>query len=1293
MQQTMTAQLNNKNSKSCTQGFKRTCLLILALCGLMLASTTQAAIDPIFKNSFEQNEINAIVFITPNSSQVVDQDSLQVRVRVSTALGTLQSVSIQAISAQVVSQETDFAEFSAQIPLTLGDNTLVATAHYSDQDSSLQRLVRYIPLPEISITSPTDWQTLGGVGGAGGALDQSGNVQRPVTITGVLNSMANIVDVQINQQQADFDNSSFSFNDFFLHEGSNLINVTALDQYDRQASSQITVYVDQSAPFLSVEGLNNRITSANQIDITGIVNDAIQADFNAPEVTVTISNAANGISQAAQVQDIHYFAADFPLAVGNNPLLITAADAYGNSRDITASVVRIAVGSNRITRFTGNKQAGLVNSQLPQALIINAMDREGLPLVDLPVYFDISKGTGSISSQANSTDLSDGINPARNLIINTNDAGQAQVWLTLGAQSGLGNVQVRAYTPSQAEDVYFTETTLPNDPSQVAIEGASGSQYAQTNGQPVDALTVIVSDDNNNPIANQNVLFSIESGAAYFKANSAPNGQLQATDQTIITTTDKRGQASVRPLVGSTSGNIVITAQAQLIDNSLIGKATFNIIALKRLNGPTSLTGIAMDHTGTPLAGIQFSIARTQLTAISGSDGYFEFPSQVPTGKINLYVDGRNVQAQQGSETVEYPALHFETAIIQGQHNQLPHPVYLPPVHIENTSIVGGNQDVTLTLPNFQGFKMIVKANSVTFPDGSTEGELVVNPVNNDRLPMVPPGAGGRFMATGWTLQPSGTRFDPPIEVHIPNTDGLKPGTTIPIVQWDHDMAFFVPMGLGTISEDGSELVTNPGSGITKAGWGGGPPPISPNTGSNEAGCKITSIKKNGKDILWELALRDGVDVEFEVETEGSTCSNDWQYAWEFHDLSIGVTSSNEAMPTHHYSGLEFFDDVGIYLVRVVMTCTQCDPSYLEAFTAVNIYYPVVDIEKDEAHENGWFELHPFDTGQYYQERTNLKVEMKYPEGHPEAGAIISDYSGNAKITEGGATHYYNNEAGASELPKNDFEITGGKGEISIDSVSDEFANSDGPNGWPKDANILIELDDFEFLNLESKDEYEVKQWVTDSEADVGGPNDSQMPDWLEIKLWDKIKVFSGSSGAVGQVFQNINTVKLAEKDKILTGAECGRTPDIESEVNTLYIDYTCQIGGEGENMFRKDTNKALFKSTFYQARISWQAAQRFTTPENATGAEPKNDSDGDGCPEVIVISDNTEADIQASTPIQDGWGISGDDVPPNTNTNPDDVINQIIDLIPWKNHQISKCHYILKQDAEEFMNDHILGK
>jgi hypothetical protein len=93
---------------------------------------------------------------------------------------------------------------------------------------------------------------------------------------------------------------------------------------------------------------------------------------------------------------------------------------------------------------------------------------------------------------------------------------------------------------------------------------------------------------------------------------------------------------------------------------------------------------------------------------------------------------------------------------------------------------------------------------------------------------MVPPGGAGRFSPFGWTLQPTGTRFDPPIEVRIPNVDGFKPGITMPVVQWDHDLAQFVPMGLGTVTADGTQLITEPGSGITKAGWGGGQPPPPP---------------------------------------------------------------------------------------------------------------------------------------------------------------------------------------------------------------------------------------------------------------------------------------------------------------------------------------------------------------------------------------------------------------------------------------------------------------------------------
>lgn len=100
-------------------------------------------------------------------------------------------------------------------------------------------------------------------------------------------------------------------------------------------------------------------------------------------------------------------------------------------------------------------------------------------------------------------------------------------------------------------------------------------------------------------------------------------------------------------------------------------------------------------------------------------------------------------------------------------------------------------------------------------------GTLVVSPVTADRLPMAPPSGGALFGVPAWTIQPAGTRFDPPIEVTLPNSTAQPAGDNLPIVQWDHDLGQFVPMGRATVTEDGAYLITDAGSGVTKAGWGG----------------------------------------------------------------------------------------------------------------------------------------------------------------------------------------------------------------------------------------------------------------------------------------------------------------------------------------------------------------------------------------------------------------------------------------------------------------------------------------
>jgi len=735
--------------------------------------------------------------------------------------------------------------YTASVILVDGANALNAKVTFDDGTT---RTVTYDAPPVVTITSPRDWETFGpaaSINGApvsGNASNLTGLVDRPITITGTLSKA--VTSVSINQQAATLapDGRSFTFNNFFLREGTSLLSVNATDSSGRIGSANVTVFVDQTAPLLSIENpVNNAVTSSMRIDVRGIANDAVEGGLGAAEPVVTITNTANQQSITAVVSDRYYFATDIPLEVGANDLSVTATDQRGNARTKAVRVVRVAVGSKRITLLGGNRQSAPVKSELPQALQISAIDAQGNPLANLPVRFDIVRGNGSISLQPGAPTKPNGVNPARNLVVDTDNSGVAKLWLALGSESSPGGNSVRAWSPEIAEDTIFTATGTRGAPYWVVIDGNASAQFVQTGTAPVDALQSAVYDQNYNRMVATLVRYRILSGEALFTANSAQNGTVSADGQTITVLTDKDGRASVRPIAGRTPGIVKIISEAVLPNNAVAGQALFQLSVLERKSGPTKFRGVVMNHTGKPLAGVRFSIARTNLSATSDSNGKFEFADQVPPGKIDLFVDGRTVTP---APNIEYPALHFETAIIPGQDNQLPHAIYLPPVNLSASQIVGGNQDVTLTIPGYEGFELIVKANSVTFPDGSHTGPLVVSPVHNDRLPMVPPGGAATFGTLGWTIQPTGTRFDPPAQVKIPNPGKMTAGQTAQIVQWDHDLATFVPMGRGTVNEDASQIITDFGSGITKAGWGGcAGPGCAPDPGFPQ--CVIPSLLCN----------------------------------------------------------------------------------------------------------------------------------------------------------------------------------------------------------------------------------------------------------------------------------------------------------------------------------------------------------------------------------------------------------------------------------------------------------------
>lgn len=374
--------------------------------------------------------------------------------------------------------------------------------------------------------------------------------------------------------------------------------------------------------------------------------------------------------------------------------------------------------------------------------------------------------------------------------------------------------------------------------------------------------------------------------------------------------TDKNGVASTRPRAGSQAGVVTVEAVVTRDDGTPTNSATFRLIVLERRDGPTGFSGLVLDHSGVPVAGVTLSIGRTSLVAHSDNQGRFAFDDGVPAGKVDVMVDGRDVQVTRGSQSLEYPGLHFAASIVQGQMNQLPHPIYLPSIDRSRDMIVGGDTDVILTLPGVEEFQMRVFANSVTLPDGSRVGPIVVTHVNGDRLPMVPPGGFASFGAVAWTVQPSGTRFDPPIQVTIPNTTGMKPGETNEIVQWDHDLANFVPMGRATVSEDGTRLITDQGSGISKAGWGGGPPPVPTNEGEHQCSARTLSttptllISANGEfsSLFLPPDASGSTNVSFAAFPE--SCSSPSTISWVLGD---GATSSAMSF-SHAYAATGDFN-------------------------------------------------------------------------------------------------------------------------------------------------------------------------------------------------------------------------------------------------------------------------------------------------------------------------------------------------------------------------------------------------
>jgi hypothetical protein len=211
-------------------------------------------------------------------------------------------------------------------------------------------------------------------------------------------------------------------------------------------------------------------------------------------------------------------------------------------------------------------------------------------------------------------------------------------------------------------------------------------------------------------------------------------------------------------------------------------------------------------------------------------------------------------------------------------------------------------------------------------------GLISFTQVHADKVPMIAP-MGSNF-TVAFTVQPTGTRFDPPAAVTLPNV-GLPPGTEVDLFSFDHDVGEFLSVGTATVTADGLLLRSNPGLGISKAGWGGAVPPPPPNAGGCQPGSctkcdpgpmprfeppDITALA-NGQELSVVVPVGEPVRFQVSAAIPGLAArleeSCDASPEWAFGD---GATQGGNGL-SHAYQ------EPGEYEAKVTVKCAGCQNS------------------------------------------------------------------------------------------------------------------------------------------------------------------------------------------------------------------------------------------------------------------------------------------------------------------------------------------------------------------------------
>jgi len=487
--------------------------------------------------------------------------------------------------------------------------------------------------------------------------------------------------------------------------------------------------------------------------------------------------------------------------------------------------------------------------------LIVALDNGlGQPVANTPVVFRVTDNNVLVAAAGNT---------ASSLAVATDAAGRAQVTLQLGSRAGAGSNRVEATASGFVGTAAFTATGTPTGASLITVDSGN-NQTGALAAKLAFPFVVVVTDAGFNRLGGVPVTFTVKQG-----------GGSLAGKPTLQMNTDPDGRAAAFLTLGTEPGLDNNVVEASFTGNKGLPAAFIASAKTPGNAADTRITGVVLDNSNMPIEGVTVRLFQAHLgnnnnTPIAvgtpvktDAQGQFLMPS-APVGFFKLMADGTTVAPARGV----FPTLEYDIVTVAGQENTVGMPLLLPLLDQTNKLCVNETSGGTLTLPAVPGFSLTVVAGTATFPGGSKTGCVTVSTVNPDKSPMTPGfGQQPRFLIT---IQPVGTMFNGPAPITMPNVDGLKPGQVTELYSYDHDLASFVAIGTGTVSEDGLVIKSDPGVGILKAGWHCGGNPGSTGSAASLAvtlaaaankvavGATVNVIAKgtpplDGKYVAWEV--------------------------------------------------------------------------------------------------------------------------------------------------------------------------------------------------------------------------------------------------------------------------------------------------------------------------------------------------------------------------------------------------------------------------------------------------------